>query len=222
MNQSFTSPEILGLSLWGNVLMDAVPHRFKGNWQLKGFPFFFFFLLLCFMGFSARCFSSHHQYENAERCTRKKDLVEPISVTNTHKLQVAPELCIEAQLLGSVGPALTAAMSQVICHHTWRVGSREGGSVPALGGLVWIRALSCHPRKLWSWKWSLCSPTRRMKRNQERCFLLCWQPLIRGEPLVSQLGARLLPLQQGQAGSLCTLLQVSIKVFSISSAHLKS
>lgn len=105
--------------------------------------------------------------------------------------------------------------------HT-RVGSREGGSMPTLGGLAWIMALSCHPRKLWSWKWSLCSPTRRMKRNQERRFLLCWQPLIRGEPLVSQLGAGLLPLQQGQAGSLCALLQVSIKVFSISSAHLKS
>ena len=53
-------------------------------------------------------------------------------------------------------------------------------------------------------------------------FFPCWQPLIRGKPLVSQPGAGLLPSQRGQAGSLCALLQVSIKVFSISSAHLKS
>lgn len=48
-----------------------------------------------------------------------------ISVTKTHNLQEAPELCIGALLLRSLGPAVTTVMAPVICHHMWRVGWRE-------------------------------------------------------------------------------------------------
>lgn len=58
--------------------------------------------------------------------------------------------------------------------------------------------------------------------NPGEVFFPSWQPLIRGEPLMSQPGARLIPSRQGRQGSFCALLQVSIKAFYISSAHLKS
>lgn len=168
MNQSFTSPEILGLSLLsGNALIDAVLHKFRSNSDnLKGFLLLFCLCVLWvfLLGFFQAIISTKMQ-SNAQE---KKRPCGPISVTNTHKLQVAPELCIEAQLPGLVEPALTAAMAQLICHWTnvgWRVGWREGGGVSILDGLARVMAFSRHSRKPWSWKRGLCSPTRSETRR---------------------------------------------------------
>lgn len=126
--------------------------------------------------------------------------MEQISVTNTHKLQVAPELCIKTQLRGSVGPALIAAMARIICHCSGRVGWREGGGASTLGGLAWVRALSHHPRKPWSWlKGKVGSAFTHQEEETKLggAFFPCWQPLIRGEPLVSQPEGQAAPLTAG-------------------------
>lgn len=172
------------------------------------------------MGFSARFSSSHHQYQNAQQWTRK-GRVKHILVTKTHKLQVAPELCIDDLLLGSVGPAVTTVMARVICHHMWRVGWRE--EVVCLPWVGWcdprlfhITPESCSPRS------GVCVHPLGGRNKTRRGVFSLLAASNQGRAINEWAGGQAAPLVAGQAGSLCALLQVSIKAFYISSAHLKS
>jgi len=72
------------------------------------------------------------------------------------------------------------------CVHFGQAGVSQGSSTP--------------PQKAVALEVGSAFTHQEEETKRGEVFFPCWQPLIRGKPLVSQLGAGLLPSRRGQAG----------------------